>query len=212
MRITGVRVDIVDMGRANAHLRPHRHRHAASPAPARRSSSAAIAERRGEPARDRRVPRRQGRARDRGPLREAVPRHVLAGRPAARRRPERRRHRAVGPQGPVLQRPDLPDARRADARPRSSPTPTSQPDRRPRSSSRTCARSSSADTARPRPACRCSTASKRPEQVTADRVLRDARVARAVPQGDRVPADARLRPTWRAGSPRRARRSAGSSS
>ena len=137
MRITGVRVDVVDMGRANAiYVRIDTDRDLTGTGETvlkRRDRT-----RRDEPARDRRVPRRQGRARDRGPLREALPRHVLAGRPAARRRPERGRHRAVGSQGPVLQRADLPDAGRADAR--------RDPHLRPRrdrldartSSSRTC--------------------------------------------------------------------------
>ena len=70
---------------------------------------------------DRRVPHRQGPARDRGPLREALPGHVLGGRSAPRGRPERGRHRPVGHQGPVLRGADLPAARRADAARRSSP-------------------------------------------------------------------------------------------
>ena len=100
-------------GSGQRDLRPDRH--GQGPDRHRRDRpQAPFALRGGEPRGDRRVPRRQGRAGDRGPLREALPRHVLDRRAAARRRPQRRRHRAVGSQGAVLQRPHLPDAGRAD--------------------------------------------------------------------------------------------------
>ena len=171
-----------------------------------------IADRRRQPAGDRRVPRRQGRPGDRGPLREALPRHVLAWRPAARRRPERGRHRAVGPQGPVLQRADLPDAGRPDARRDPRPTPTSptgaSPDEFVANLRALVDRGyRAAKTGLP-----LFYGEKAEPAVRRTGYFGTPGPLGPVAQGDGVPADARFRRRWRAGSRRRARRSAGSSS